>query len=546
MTTRTELPEWLSLKNAQHEQRKISLRTLFTENPNRFSEFSRELDGFLLDFSKTHLHKETLDSLINLAKACEVEEKLQSLMRGDIVNITEKRAALHTALRRSVDNPLYLHEKNIMTDIGQTLEKMHDFCSKIQSGIRRGYTGEKFTDIVNIGVGGSELGPQFIIDALRPSHFPHLKVHFVSNLDPHHLNDVLKHCHPKSTLFIVSSKSFRTQETLANFHLAKTWLNHGFQSSHAFHLHFVAVTENSTAALAEGFGADDIFPIWDFVGGRYSLWSAIGLSIGLAIGMDQFEKLLAGARAMDEHVLNTSLENNLPVLHALIGIWYNNFFASSAQAIIPYSHLLRYLPQYLQQAEMESNGKQVSLSGKTVAYNTAPIIWGAEGSNSQHSFHQLLHQSHHLIPVDFIASAKTDHAHHEEHKQLLANALAQARALAFGQTEAEIYENLLAQGVPVQHAKMQAIHRTCPGNKPSTMIVLPEINAYYLGMLLAFYEHKIFVQSVIWNINPFDQFGVEYGKILAQEIVPIFENTESLNHMDSSTLGAISHFKKFF
>lgn len=540
----TNSAEWKNLLLHQKTMAKISLQKLFNEQPERFNNFSLTVENILFDFSKNHITEETIDLLLQLANAQGLTEKIPALFRGAIVNQTENRPALHTALRQPETNELLLNNKNIIADIHTVKNKMANFSLEVLQGTWRAYTGDRITDIVNIGIGGSDLGPALVVEALAAFNQHKIQSHFVSNMDGQHIHEILKKLHPKNTLFIISSKSFTTQETLHNFKIAREWLHHYYPDPKAFQHHFIAVTWNQLAAHQLGFEPQQIFPIWDWVGGRYSLWSAVGLPIACAIGMDKFNELLAGAYAADLHFQNTDLRHNMPVILALMDIWYSNFFRAKSKAILPYDQMLKRLPAYLQQAEMESNGKSVSQSGSILDYSTAPIVWGDVGTNSQHAFHQLLHQGSQLVPVDFIVAAKKHHPYQEQQQLLLANCLAQAQALAFGQQKTQIYRNLLENGLAKNEANNLAQHQAIPGNRPSNMFILPELTPFHLGFLLAVYEHKIFVQSVIWDINPFDQWGVELGKKLANTILPALQNSEIEINFDSSTTGLIKFIQQ--
>lgn len=491
-----ESPAWKNLMAHQQTMAKTNLQELFEDDKNRKKNYRLEAAGLELDFSRTHLTQETLSLLLTLANDSELSSQINALFSGETVNRTENRPALHTVLRnfnQQINDTL----QETRAQVSAVLNQMQNFCDAVLSGKWCSYTGKQFTDIVHIGIGGSVLGPKLVIEALAPYKIANLHCHFVANLDPAAIFEILSSLNAETTLFIIASKSFTTEETVCNAEIAKAWLTEKLDEK-AFAKHFVAITAYPDRAQAWNLPEQTIFPFWDWVGGRYSLWSAIGLSIALTIGMESFQQLLEGAAAMDAHFCNTSFEKNMPVLFALIGIWYRNFFNTTSHAIIPYSHSLRSLPEYLQQLEMESNGKSVSLRDKKVLYATAPLIWGGAGTTSQHAFHQWLHQGTDLTPADFIV-AKHGYYDEAQHKRLYANCLAQMEVLMHGQHDVAPYQQL-------------------PGNRPSLLISMDKLTPYRLGSLLALYEHKVFVQGVIWQINSFDQWGVEAGKKMANAI----------------------------
>jgi glucose-6-phosphate isomerase len=538
-TTLTQLPAWQALCDHHRTAAGFRLRELFEQDPARFDKFSLRRGDMLVDYSKHLVTDDTLRLLTDLARQRKLEDWIARLFSGDKINSTEDRAVLHTALR--ADHEVMMDGKNIAVDVAQTLASMGRFCEGVRSGKRTGFSGRAFTDIVSIGIGGSSLGPA--LEALAPYAASQFQVHFVSNVDGAHLAATLALLNPETTLFIVASKTFTTLETLANAHSARDWLIAKSGNAKATSRHFVAVTANATAASDFGIGPDAVFSFWDWVGGRYSLWSAIGLPVALAIGMERFRELLAGAHDMDEHFRHTPLERNMPVILGLLGVWSVNFFGATSHAVLPYDQSLRLLPAYLQQLEMESNGKRVTRDGAALDYATAPVIWGAAGTDGQHSFFQLLHQGTGLIPADFIGCCVSHYALNEHHTMLLANFFAQSEALMRGLTKAEAETAMREQGMPEDRIRQLAPHRTFPGNRPSTSILIRKLEPHSLGALLALYEHKVFVQSVIWDINAFDQWGVELGKTLASRILPELATSARVSSHDASTNGLIDFFK---
>jgi glucose-6-phosphate isomerase len=518
----TASPAWQSLAAHHAKVRDTTLTDLFAADPKRFDNYEIRLDGLLYDPSKTHLTDDTLRLLVNLAQQQNLTLWRDRMFAGDMINTSEKRAVLHTALRRPPTDKVMVDGENVMPYIHEVLEKMRDVSDQIRSGIWRGHTGEKITDIVNIGIGGSDLGPVMACAALRDHTSPHLNFHFVSNIDGADLSSALKHLNPATTLFLIASKTFTTQETMANANAARDWLLNVLKEPEAIAKHFVALSTNLAAVTAFGINPDNMFPFRDWVGGRYSVWSSIGLSLCLAIGFDKFREFLRGAHAMDQHFQTAPLARNIPVLMALNGIWYRNFCGYGAHAILPYDQRLHRFPAYLQQLDMESNGKSVDRNGANVNYGTGPIIFGEAGTNGQHSFYQLIHQGTDIIPCDFIAVLKPDHTLAGHHQKLLANALAQPQALMQGQNLND------AKGDP---------SRVFTGNRPSSFFMIEQLNPYYLGMLVAAYEHKIFTQGIIWNLNSFDQPGVELGKLLANHLL---QNWPDVTGTDSSTTGLLN------
>lgn len=527
---------------AHFEKNDFDLRTLFQYNPNRFDEFSIKRENFLFDYSKNLIDGRTKELLINLAEECQLKEAISAMFSGEKINETEGRAVLHTALRDFSDKEILVDGENIKPGIKKVLEQMRSFSEKVISGEHKGFSGKEITDVVNIGIGGSDLGPVMVVSALK--HYKtRLNVHFVSNVDGNHIAEVLKNLNPETTLFIVASKTFTTQETMTNAHSAKDWfLKAGKQEDVA--KHFVALSTNIEAVKTFGIAEENIFEFWDWVGGRYSLWSAIGLSIVLAVGYENFENLLKGAFDTDQHFQNADFAENIPVLMGLLGIWYRNFCGSPTYAILPYSQYLDRFAAYLQQGDMESNGKCVDRNGEFVQYETGPIIWGEPGTNGQHAFYQLIHQGTELIPADFIAYVKSCNQVSDHQEKLLANFFAQTEALAFGKTEDEAEAELKASGKTERETERLLNFKVFHGNTPTNSLLFSELTPFSLGQLIALYEHKIFVQGVIWNIFSFDQFGVELGKVLAGKILPELVSDDKISTHDSSTNGLINYFKK--
>ena len=547
MTNPTTLPVWQQLIQHQHEIFPLHMRDLFAQDPSRFDKFSLKLGDLLLDYSKHRITEQTLPLLFQLARDTDVEGWRERMFTGEKINFTENRAVLHTALRNRSNTPVLVDGKDVMPEVNRVLAQMRDFSERVRSGAWKGYTGKQITDIVNIGIGGSDLGPAMVCTALKSYARPDLRRHFVSNIDGTHLAQVLEQCSPETTLFIVASKTFTTQETMTNAHSARTWFMQAVADEAHIARHFVALSTNTKAVNDFGIDTANMFEFWDWVGGRYSLWSAIGLPIALYVGMDNFEELLAGAHEMDQHFRTAPLEQNMPVIMALLGIWYNNFFHTETHAILPYDQGLSRLPAYLQQADMESNGKFVDREGKRISYSTGPVIWGEAGTNGQHAFYQLIHQGNKLIPCDFLMPLTSHYAvgknGNEHHKILLANFFAQTKALMQGKTSIEAKHELEAQGLSGDALKTLLPHRVFGGNRPTTSILFDELSPKTLGKLIALYEHKIFVQGIVWHINSFDQWGVEFGKQLAQGILPQLESSEMATNHDSSTNGLINHFK---
>jgi glucose-6-phosphate isomerase len=497
----------------------------------------------LFDYSKNRINAETIRLLVALAQQADLSGCIERMFDGEKVNSTERRAALHTALRNRSVRPVCVDGKDVMPDVRRVLGQMRRFSAAVRTGQHTGHTGKTIRDIVNIGIGGSDLGPLMVCEALKHYSSPDLRAHFVSNVDATQLAETLKILDAETTLFIVSSKTFTTQETLANAHSARAWLVERLGDEQAVAKHFVAVSTNLEATAKFGIDPKNVFEFWDWVGGRYSLWSAIGLPIALFVGMDRFEELLSGAYAMDEHFRSAPLEQNMPVLMGLLGIWYGNFFGASSTAVLPYDQYLHRFPAYLQQLEMESNGKSVDRDGNAVGYDTGMVVWGEPGTNGQHAFYQLIHQGTRLIPADFLAPMQSQNPLGEHHAILLANCFAQTEALMVGKTAAEARSELVAQGLQGEALEALLPHKVFPGNKPTNTLLFDRLDPHTLGMLIALYEHKVFVQSVVWNINPFDQWGVELGKQLAGKILPELRGEAASSQHDASTGGLINYYR---
>ncbi|UBX50750.1 glucose-6-phosphate isomerase [Providencia alcalifaciens] len=536
---------WRALEHHYAEMKNVHMRDLFAQDAQRFTKFSATFnDQILVDFSKNRITQETLDALLALAKETQLEDAIKSLFSGEKINRTEDRAVLHTALRNRDNTPVLVDGKDVMPEVNAVLEKMQQFSTRIISGEWKGYTGKAITDVVNIGIGGSDLGPFMVTEALRP-YKNHLNMHFVSNVDGTQIAETLKGLNPETTLFLIASKTFTTQETMTNAHSAREWLLTFAKDEKHIAKHFVALSTNSEQVAKFGIDTNNMFEFWDWVGGRYSLWSAIGLSIILSVGYENFVQLLSGAHAMDKHFTQTPLESNIPVLLALIGIWYNNFFGSETEAILPYDQYMHRFAAYFQQGNMESNGKYIDRNGNAVTYQTGPIIWGEPGTNGQHAFYQLIHQGTKMIPCDFIAPAVTHNPLGDHHAKLLSNFFAQTEALAFGKTREVVDAEFAAQGKTVEEMEYVAPYKVFEGNRPTNSILLKEITPYSLGALIAMYEHKIFTQGAILNIFTFDQWGVELGKQLASRILPELENSQAVESHDSSTNGLINCYKNW-
>ncbi|SFN47734.1 glucose-6-phosphate isomerase [Algoriella xinjiangensis] len=538
----TTTKAWNELEKHFQTIEKQSIKDLFTQNKDRFEEFSIQYPSLLVDYSKNRINAETIQLLVDLAKEMGVDEAIKQMFEGDVINVTENRAVLHTALRNQSNEPVLVDGVDVMPQINEVLDQMKAFSEKVISGEWKGYTGKAITDVVNIGIGGSDLGPVMVTEALK--HYKtRLNVHFVSNIDGTHLAETFKNINPETTLFIVASKTFTTQETMTNAFSAKEWfINSGAKNTDVAK-HFVALSTNANGVADFGIDTANMFQFWDWVGGRYSLWSAIGLSISLAVGFDNFEELLEGAHEMDLHFKSETLDQNIPVILALLGIWYNNFFGADSVALLPYEQYLSRFAAYFQQGDMESNGKYVGRDGKKVDYETGPIIWGEPGTNGQHAFYQLIHQGTKLIPADFIAGANSLNVLGDHHAKLLSNFFAQTEALAFGKDKETVVSELEKAGKTKEEIDFLTAFKIFEGNRPTNSILYEVLTPKVLGNLIAMYEHKIFVQGVIWNIFSFDQWGVELGKQLANVILPELENDEQVTSHDASTNGLINAYK---
>lgn len=544
MKSLTHLNSYKELHNHFLNIKDVHMRDLFREDQNRGMRYFLETDYLKLDYSKNRINDETLKLLFNLANECSLKEKMIAMFKGEKINTTENRAVLHTALRNKSNHSIMIDDMDIMPNVREVLTKMQNFSDSLRSGAWLGYTNQVITDIVNIGIGGSDLGALMVCEALKNFGHPRLHMHFVSNVDGAQLQGVLDQVHPETTLFIVASKTFSTQETLTNAFTARKWfLNHALDEKYIAK-HFVAVSTNKEAVKEFGIDSNNMFEFWNWVGGRYSLWSAIGLSIMIYLGKENFSSLLEGAYIMDEHFYNQPFEKNMPVILGLIGVWYINFFDAGSHIIAPYDSVLKYLPKFIQQLDMESNGKQVRKDGKKVDYDTGPIIWGDTGINAQHAFFQLLHQGTHLSPIDLIASLSKKGSLPGHHEILLSNVFAQAEAFMKGKTLEEVQKEMSSKGFSEEQIHKLAPHRVFSGNRPSNIILLNEINPKSIGSLVALYEHKIFVQGVIWGINSFDQWGVELGKELVKTILSELQGGKIQDH-DSSTKHLIQIYKNF-
>ena len=538
-----ESPAWQALVEHQREIAQLHMRNLFAADPARFERFSLRFGDIFFDYSKNRVTERTMALLLDLARQSDLGQRIEAMFNGDKINTTEGRAVLHTALRNRSNTAVYVDGQDVMPEVNRVLGKMREFSSAVRSGEWKGYTVKAITDIVNIGIGGSDLGPKMVCEALKPYARPDLRVHFVSNVDSSDLVETLKLVNPETVLFLVASKTFTTQETMTNAHSARDWFLNTARDDAAVAKHFVAMSTNTEAVSKFGIDPRNMFEFWDWVGGRYSLWSAIGLSIVLYVGMEQFEELLAGAHQVDQHFRSTPFEQNIPVIMALLGIWYNNFFGAQSQAILPYDQYLAYFPAYFQQGDMESNGKSVTRQGKWVDYSTGPVIWGQPGTNGQHAFYQLIHQGTQLIPCDFLAAANSHNPLGDHQAILVSNFLAQTEALMKGKTPEEARVELEAAGYSGEQLEELIPAKTFPGNRPTNSFLYPKLTPRVLGALIALYEHKIFTQGVIWGINSFDQMGVELGKQLAKKILPELAGTEAVSNHDSSTNGLIHVYK---
>ena len=533
---------WKKLKAHYLKMKQVHMRELFLSG-NRFKKYSLCTNELVFDYSKNIITDETIKLLLGLAKDCKVKEAIAAMFNGEKINATENRAVLHTALRNFSGNPVFTEGKNVMPDVKKALKKMKAFCNGVHKGDTRGYTGKRITHFVNIGIGGSDLGPLMVTEALKPYWIDGIQTYFVSNVDGSHIAEVLKQVDPERTLFLIASKTFTTQETMTNAHTAREWFLKKAKKESHIAKHFVALSTNESAVVNFGIDKKNMFEFWDWVGGRYSLWSSIGLSIALTIGYKNFEQLLKGAYEADVHFSTAPFKENIPVLMALLGIWYTNFFGVQSEAILPYDQYLHRFAAYFQQGNMESNGKTIDRNGEAVEYATGPVIWGEPGTNGQHAFYQLIHQGTSLIPCDFIAPAQTHNPIEDHHVKLLSNFFAQTEALMNGKTETEARRELESAGLNTEQVVKLLPYKIFAGNKPTNSFILKKITPHSLGNLIAMYEHKIFVQGVIWNVYSFDQWGVELGKQLANKILPELETEAPVSNHDSSTNGLINAWK---
>lgn len=540
----TDTNAWHQLKQHQEQMKTINVKKLFSEDPDRFSKFSLGIDDIVFDYSKNLINERTVDLLLKLAEECRVKDAMEAMFNGEKINETEGRSVLHVALRNFSKTPVYSEGRDVMPQVKKVLKQMKSFCDKVHSGEWRGYSGKKIRYIVNIGIGGSDLGPLMVTEALRPYWLEDMQAYFVSNVDGTHIAETLKKLKPERTLFLIASKTFTTQETMTNAHTARQWFLKKAKDEKHIAKHFVALSTNEKEVVKFGIDKKNMFEFWDWVGGRYSLWSAIGLSIALTIGYKNFEQLLRGAHETDKHFRLTSFEKNIPVMMALVGLWYTNFFGSQTEAILPYDQYMHRFAAYFQQGNMESNGKSVNRKGEPVDYATGPIVWGEPGTNGQHAFYQLIHQGTILIPCDFIAPAQTHNPIGDHHHKLLSNFFAQTEALMNGKTDEEAQVELEKAGLTSEQIAALLPFKVFSGNKPTNSILLKKITPFTLGKLIALYEHKIFVQGVIWNIFSFDQWGVELGKQLANKILPELHDDEDVTAHDSSTNGLVNLYKQ--
>jgi glucose-6-phosphate isomerase len=540
----TESPAWKALVDHQRKMAAVHMRTLFAEDRDRFKKFSLSFGDILFDFSKHRIAPETIELLLALARQADLKGWIDRMFDGTRINSTEQRAVLHVALRNRSNRPILVDGKDVMPGVNAVLAQMRTFTETVRNGQWKGHTGKAITDVVNIGIGGSDLGPVMATEALRPYWKEGLAAHFVSNIDGTHLAETLRRLDPETTLFTVSSKTFTTQETITNATSAREWLLARFKDRAAVARHFAAISTNAKAVSEFGIDTKNMFEFWDWVGGRYSLWSAIGLPIALVIGMDRYEELLAGGHDTDEHFRTTPLERNVPVIMGLLGVWYANFFGAETHAILPYDQYMHRFAAYFQQGDMESNGKGVDRLGRPITtYTTGPVIWGEPGTNGQHAFYQLIHQGTRLIPADFIAPVETHNMLGDHHRILLANFFAQTEALMKGKTADEARQELVASGMSGERLEALSPHKGFTGNRPTSSFLVQKITPRTLGALIALYEHKIFVQGVVWNINSFDQWGVELGKQLASRILPELADARPVQTHDGSTNGLINHYK---
>jgi glucose-6-phosphate isomerase len=539
----TETNSWKKLTMHFLSMQATEMRELFEEDPKRFENFQFLFEDILVDYSKNRINQETMELLYELAQECEVPSAIHAMFKGNRINQTEDRSVLHVALRNRSNTPILFEGQDVMPGVNKVLEQMKRFSTDLLNGSWKGFSGKAITDVVNIGIGGSDLGPYMVTEALKPYQL-NIQPHFVSNVDGTHLVETLKHLNPETTLFIIASKTFTTQETMTNAESAKAWFLEKTQNKGDVAKHFVALSTNEKSVREFGIAPENMFVFWDWVGGRYSLWSSIGLSIICSIGYDNFIELLEGAHAMDNHFREAPLEKNLPVTLALIGIWYGNFFDASSEAILPYDQYLHRFAAYFQQGNMESNGKSIDRNGDAVLYQTGPVIWGEPGTNGQHAFYQLIHQGTKVIPCDFLAPAISQNPIGDHHAKLLSNFFAQTEALMLGKTEDEVREELKKAGMNNDAIEFHLPFRVFTGNRPTNSILFKKLTPRTLGSLIAMYEHKIFVQGIIWNVFSFDQWGVELGKVLAKKILPELSSAEQVTSHDASTNGLINYFKR--
>lgn len=540
----TQSNAWKALEQHVKENRSKTIKSYFESDAKRFENFSITFEDILVDYSKNRISQETFDLLIDLAQETGVKEAIQAMFSGEKINQTEGRSVLHVALRNPASNPLLVDGQDVMPAVADVLGKMRSFSEKVISGSWKGYSGKEIRSIVNIGIGGSDLGPVMVTEALKPYKIPHIDTYFVSNVDGTHISEILKKVDPETTLFMIASKTFTTQETMTNAHSARNWFLSGTGTEEDIKKHFVAISTNAEAVAQFGIDTGNMFEFWDWVGGRYSLWSAIGLSIACSVGFDNFQALLEGAHALDEHFSTAALDQNIPVILALLGIWYNNFYGAESQALLPYDQYMHRFAAYFQQGDMESNGKYVDRNGKKVSYQTGPVIWGEPGTNGQHAFYQLIHQGTKLIPCDFLAPAISQNPIGDHHDKLMANFFAQTEALMNGKSETEVTQELQSQGLDESEVARLTPFKVFEGNRPTNSILFKKLTPRTLGSLIAMYEHKIFVQGIIWNIYSFDQWGVELGKQLAKKILPELGDSTAISSHDGSTNGLINTFKE--
>jgi len=544
MSDLLKMKAWKALEAHYRKMSDVHMRDLFAGDKERFSRFSRQFNDILVDFSKNIISEETFALLMQLARERDIPGWTERMFKGEKINNTEHRAVLHTALRNRSNRPIEVDGKDVMPDVNRVLEQMRGFTEAVRSGEWKGGTGKAITDIVNIGIGGSDLGPVMVTQALTPFGRDKLHMHFVSNVDGTHMVETLRHLHRETTLFVIVSKTFTTQETITNARTARDWFLTRGGTKTAVAKHFVAVSTNARAVSAFGIDTDNMFEFWDWVGGRYSLWSSVGLSIALYLGMDNFEELLAGAHEMDEHFRNSPMEENIPVILGMLGVWYNNFFNADSHTLLPYDQYMHRFPAYFQQGDMESNGKRVTREGKPVDYSTGPIIWGEPGTNGQHAFYQLIHQGTKLVPCDFLAPIETKNPVGRHHPMLLSNFFAQTEALMLGKTEDEVRAELEDEGMSGKELEALLPHKVFPGNRPTNSILFQKLMPRTLGALIAMYEHKTFVQSIIWDVNAYDQWGVELGKQLARKILPELDDYDDVKGHDVSTNSLINYYKE--